>query len=142
MWQSYMKQMFRLHYYDCSKCFTGTELFLFVIKIHNKLWEQKIKITKTGKNAENWGHHIHNYKTACHAPWICGMKNAYKLFVWKSEVRRQLVRPIHKLKKNNETGIKETLLSDWNQLHQDTVQLQSLKTKQLNLRFHKWQGNS
>jgi len=40
-----MKQTFRLNFYDYCKCFTGTELFLFVIKFHDKLLEQKIKIT-------------------------------------------------------------------------------------------------
>jgi len=67
---------------------------------------------KTGKNTEHWGHHIHNYKMAWQAARKWGMKNAYKLLVCKSEVRRQLVRPIHKLKNNNETAIKETVLSD------------------------------
>jgi len=83
---------------------------------------------KTGENAEHWGNHIHNYKMACHAAWIWGMKNAHKLLLLKSEVRSQIVRPIHKLKNNNETGIKETVLSDWIQLDQETVQRKSLKT--------------
>ena len=39
-----MKQILRLNFYQCWKCFTGTEL-LFVINIHGKWLEQNIKIT-------------------------------------------------------------------------------------------------
>jgi hypothetical protein len=55
--------MFRFNFHDYSKCFTGTEFFIFIINIHDKLLEQKIKITFLMKQEKMLNNEVTIYTT-------------------------------------------------------------------------------